>query len=86
MKPRTYRWFMHPNCQDVCIRMAVIQRAGEEDLVAGPEWWNLGYTGSPWYVQEAVFPKNFKEWIEISEWVFVPRINAGLPGPYQAKE
>lgn len=83
---RTYRWYMHPNCLDICLRVAVLQRSGQEDLASNPEWWNLGYTGQPWYVEEAIFPRNFDQWIEITEYVNVPRVNSGLPGPYQVRK
>lgn len=64
------KYLMHPNCLDICLKQ--LERGGYE-------WWNLGYVGKPWYMQDALKPRNLEQWIDITDKVNNVRTEAGLP-------
>jgi hypothetical protein len=64
------KFWMHPNNLDVCLR---------ERPDGGFEWWNLGYVGQPYFIDDALKPRNFSEWIDITEKVNQIRTKPGLP-------
>lgn len=73
-KKHTVNFYMHPACMDLCLRELI-----KPDGSASYEWWNLGYTGEPWPIDNAIVPRNFEQWVNITKLVNMPRREPGLP-------
>lgn len=76
VKCMTYRVFMHRNSIDVCFVLR------NDDLVnAVGDWFNLGYTGSPWFLSgvKDLVDLTKPEWVDITDRFYTVRTKPGLP-------
>lgn len=69
------QFFKHPKNLDVCV-LVVDETSDGRHLV---EWWNLGFTGSPWPIGETQYIKITPEWINITDTMRQPRITHEQP-------
>lgn len=65
------RYFMHENAMDVCFYVLEVRPNGQSLGM----WYNLGYTGNPWPIDEAGI---FEAWIngnwrDVTEKINQPR-------------
>lgn len=67
------RYLMHPSNMDICLLELI------RDGKATYQWWNLGYVGRPYYVQEAIAPKGLENWIDITSLAHKKRNEPGVP-------
>lgn len=68
-------FYMHRQSMDVCIEVI-----GPRIYGLLVKWWNLGYDGNPWPIDQS-FIKNINEheWVDITTQLTVKRTQSGLP-------
>jgi hypothetical protein len=70
---------MHKDAMDICLYTNKISDLGNK-LLLHVAWYNLGYNGFPWLIQEEYITlKNTENWVDISDKFMHTRLKSGLP-------